>query len=67
MLPAAIGEIIDITQHRVIHRERQLRFGGRDFVPHAIFQLRIDRESHLQDVFEGSLFVLVVFEHGGRA
>ena len=62
---AAVGEIIDVSEHRVVHRQRQLGSGGRHLFPDLVLQLGVHREGHLQNVFERCLFELSLV-HDGR-
>ncbi len=52
---AAAGEVVDITQHCIIHHQRQRRRGGFHFVLNFVLNPWIHRESHGQNVVERGL------------
>jgi hypothetical protein len=61
---AAVGEIIDVSQHRVVNRQRQLGSGGRHLFPHLVLQLGVHREGHLQNIFQRSFLELSLVHLG---
>ena len=66
-LVAASGEVVYVSQDRVVHRQGQLRNRGRHLLPHLVLQPGVHREGHLQDVFQGGLFELALFNAGRGA
>ena len=61
---AAVGEIVDVSEDCVVHREGQLGSGGRDLFAHLVLHLGVDREGHLEDVFERRLLKLSLVHDG---